>query len=57
MPARFLVWEEPLEKEMATHSVFLPGSPMDSGIWRAPVQEDPRESDTEQLNKNSFSKA
>ena len=24
MPARFLVWEEPLEKEMATHSVFLP---------------------------------
>ena len=22
---RFLSWEDPLEKEMATHSVFLPG--------------------------------
>ena len=28
-----LDWEDPLEKEMATHSVFLPENPMDRGAW------------------------
>ena len=32
--------EDPLEKEMATHSlqVFLPENPMDRGVWWAIVQ-------------------
>ena len=29
--------EDPLEKEMATHSVFLLGNPMDRGAWWATV--------------------
>ena len=27
-----LGWEEPLEKEMATHSVFMPGNRKSKGI-------------------------
>ena len=33
-----LGWEEPLEKEMATHSSIL-GNPMDRGTWQATVHE------------------
>ena len=29
--------EGPLEEEMATHPVLLPGKPMDGGAWRATV--------------------
>ena len=33
-----LGWENPLEKEMATHSsTFVWGNPMDRGAWRAEV--------------------
>ena len=33
-----LDWEDPLEKEMATHSSILAGkNPMDGGAWRIPV--------------------
>ena len=32
-----LGWEDPLEKEMATTQVFLPGKSMGSGAWRATV--------------------
>ena len=36
---RFLGWEDPLEKEMATHSVTLAWRiPVDRGAWRATVQ-------------------
>ena len=35
---RFLGWEDPLEKEMATHSSILAWRiPMDREAWRAPV--------------------
>ena len=34
-----LGWEDPLEKEMATHSCILAWRiPMDRGAWRATVQ-------------------
>ena len=33
-PVKFLDWEDPLEKEMATTPVFLPGEPMDQGRGR-----------------------
>ena len=34
-----LGWEDPLEKEMATHcSILALGNPMDRGAWRATVQ-------------------
>ena len=32
---RFLCWEDPLEKEMATHSSILAQNPMDRGAWWA----------------------
>ena len=32
-----LGWEDPLEEEMATTPVFLPGKSMDRGAWQAPV--------------------
>ena len=32
---RPLGWEDPLEKEMATTPVFLPGNPTDRGAWQA----------------------
>ena len=32
---RFLGWEDPLEKEMATHSSVLAWESMDRGAWRA----------------------
>ena len=32
-----LGWEDPLEKEMATPLVFLPGNSMDGGAWWAVV--------------------
>ena len=36
--ARFLGWEDPLEKEMATHSSILAWRiPKDRGAWRATV--------------------
>ena len=37
---QLLGWEDPLEKEMATHStpVFLLGNPMDRGAWWATVR-------------------
>ena len=35
-----LGWEDPLKKEMATHSSILAWeSPMDSGTWQATVRE------------------
>ena len=35
---RFLGWEDPLEKEMATHSQYsCLENPMDRGAWRATV--------------------
>ena len=33
----FLGWEDPLEREMVTHSSILPGNPMDRGDWWAIV--------------------
>ena len=36
MRARSLDEEDPLEKEMATHSSIL-GNPMDKGAWQATV--------------------
>ena len=35
---RSLGWEDPLEKEMATHSISCLENPMDRGAWRAIVQ-------------------
>ena len=32
-----LGWEDPLEKEMATHSSILAENPVDRGAWRAIV--------------------
>ena len=35
---QFLGWEDPLEKEMATYSMFWPGESMDiRGVWQATV--------------------
>ena len=36
---RSLGWEDPLEKEMATHSNTLPRKSMDGGAWWATVYE------------------
>ena len=37
-PVQFLGWEDPLEKEMATHSSILAWRiPMDRGAWPATV--------------------
>ena len=37
---RSLCWEDPLEKEMATHSSILAWRiPMDRGAWQATVHE------------------
>ena len=42
-----LGWENPLEKEMATHSSFLTCvNPMDRGTWQARVHGVAKESDT-----------
>ena len=43
-----LGWEDPLEKEIATHSFQYSclGNPMDRGAWRATVQGVAKESDT-----------
>ena len=35
---RFLDWEDPLEKEMATHSTILAWRIMDRGAWQATVE-------------------
>ena len=36
---QFRSWENPLEKEMATHSGILVWRiPIDTGVWRATVQ-------------------
>ena len=46
MWVRFLGWEDPLEKEMATHSsIFAMGNPMDRGVWQATVRGVIKESD------------
>ena len=38
IPVRFLAWEDPLEKGMATHSSILAWRiPMDRGAWQATV--------------------
>ena len=34
---RFLGWEDPLEKEIATHSSTGLENPMDRGVWQATV--------------------
>ena len=37
-PVQSLGWEDPLEKEMATHSsIPALGNPMDRGAWRTTV--------------------
>ena len=53
---RFLGWEDPLEKEMATHSSILAWkSPVDRGTWRATVLGGHKEKDTtEQLTPLHF---
>ena len=33
-----LGWEDPLEKEMATHQYSCLGNPMDKGAWQATVE-------------------
>ena len=39
-------WEDPPEKEMATHSITLAkGNPMDRGAWQATVHGVAEESD------------
>ena len=50
-----LGWEDPLEKEMATHSSILAwGNPMDRGGWWATVPGVTQESDTtERLNNKT----
>ena len=43
---RFLGWEDPLEKEMATSSsIFAWRIPMDRGVWQATVHGVTKESD------------
>ena len=50
-----LGWEDPLEKEMATHSSLCLGNPMDRRAWRATARGVEKESDmTEQLNNNKL---
>ena len=45
-----LHWEDPLEKGMATHSVFLPRESHDRGVWQATIHRIAKELDmTEQL--------
>ena len=50
-----LGWEDPLEKEMVTHSSILAWEiPWTEGTWRATVHEGKKESDTtKQLNNNN----
>ena len=43
---RFHPWVDPQEKQMATHSVFFLGNPIDRGAWQAIVQGVTKESDT-----------
>ena len=52
---RFLGWEDPLEKEKATHSnIFAWGNPMDRRAWRATVHGVAKKSDrTQRLKDNS----
>ena len=52
---RFLGWEDPLEKEMVTHSSILAWEiPWTEGAWRATVHEVTKESDTtRQLNNDN----
>ena len=37
MWVQFSGWEDPLEKEMALHSILLLGNPVDRGAWPAAV--------------------
>ena len=54
MGIQSLSWEDPLEKEMATHSSILAWeNPMDRAAWQATVHGGLKESDmTELLNHN-----
>ena len=45
-----LAREDPLEKEMATHSSILAWKSMDRGAWRAPVHGVPKDM-TESITK------
>ena len=47
--------EEPLEEEMATHSVFLPENPVDRGAWWATVHGVTESDITERLSKAQHS--
>jgi len=40
-----LLWEDPLEKEMATHSSSCTLNPLDRGAWQAIVPSVAKESD------------
>ena len=50
-----LGWENPLEKEMATHSIIL-DNPMDRGAWRATVHTVANSHTAEWLNNSLISK-
>ena len=54
MQVQSLGWEDPLEKEMTTHSSYSsPENPTDRGAWQATVHGVTKESDMIwQLNKN-----
>ena len=49
----FLGWEDPLEKELATHSSILAWRiPMDRGAWRATAHGGHKEQDTTERPHN-----
>ena len=51
---QFLGQEDPLEKKMAVHSIFLClGKPMDRGAWQAIVHGVAKESDMTEHTHNS----
>ena len=52
---QFLGWEDPLEKEKATHSSFLAWEiPMDRGAWQATVRGVVKESDVTLATKQMW---
>ena len=48
-----LGWEDPLEKGMTSHSVFLPGEFQNRGAWRVTVHGVAESDMTEQLTRNT----